>query len=177
MSEAYKKVQKGRPHWDKTIYIWSAVALVIFVMILVPVITMVSHQYRYHQFLQNLASSCIESRKDHAIFFVDGKKGTITDEQLNKLLMLLTDGGAGRSERKLPKDDSFRIEFPDGAMLELWKTGTKDSYTKETIPSLFVSYVGPNGKRFSYVTHIISVSYLNGILPEAANDWIARNSE
>ena len=178
MSNMYEKVQKNRrPRWNRTVYIWGAVALVITVAVLTPIIYLASHQYRFHRFLQDISKSSVLIKDETVKCYVGGKTGTMTNEDLSGLLMLLSDGGCGRSETKLPPERPVRIEFPNGASLELWKARTKDAYTKEIIPSLFVSYVDQNGNRFSYITHKLSVSYLTSVLPDEAREWIARNSE
>lgn len=176
MTDAYQKIKKGRPKWDKTIYIWGAVSIVIAVAILVPSYLAWSHSYRFHGFLQNLAVSCDMADGENAVCYVDGKSAPITHEKLGKLMELLTDGGCGKKENRLPKADSCRIVFPNGSVLELWRGEVKDSYTKEMIPSLYVSYTDAGGSRYSYLTHVISVKDLRGILPNAADDWITRNS-
>ena len=178
MSDVYEKIQKGRkPKWDRTIYYWSAVAIVIVVALSIPIISMASHQYRFHVFLKDISSSSLLAKTKSVTCTVDGISGTMTDGDLSKLLMLLTDGGCGKPEKILPERDSFRIDFPDGAVLELWRGQIKDAYTKEMIPSLIVSYVGKGGDRYSYLTHKISVKDLRGILPDVAKDWITRNSD
>ena len=177
MSNVYERVQKNRrPRWDRTVYIWGAVALVITVAILTPIIYMASHQYRFHRFLQDISQSGVVAENETVKCCVDGKTGAMTSEDLSSLLVLLSDGGCGRSVKKAPTGDTVRLEFPNGALLELGKARTKDAYTKENIPSLFVSYVDQSGSSFSYITHKLSVSYLASVLPEEAKDWVARNS-
>ena len=176
MSNAYEKIRKGRPRRDKTLYIWGAVAVAVFAAILIPSYLAWSHQYRFHGFLQNLAISSSMAEGEYAVCYVDGDSAPITSEQLDKLLELLTDGGCGKKESRPSKNDTCRIVFPNGSVLELWRGEVKDSYTKEMIPSLHVSYSDAGGDRYSYLTHVISVKDLKGILPHAADEWIERNT-
>ena len=175
MTDAYHKIKKGRPKWDKTIYIWGAVSIAIVAAILIPICLAWSHMYRFHGFLQNLAVSCDMEDGEYAVCYVDGKNSPITHEKLGKLMELLTDGGCGKKENRLPKSDACRIDFPNGSVLELWRGEVKDPDTKEIIPSLYVCYTDAGGDRYSYLTHVISVKDLRGILPSAADDWIRRN--
>lgn len=178
MSDVYDKVQKGRrPKWDRTIWYWSAVSAVIVIALAVPIVTMARHQYRFHVFLQDMSASSLYARVDTVSCTVDGKTDAMTTEQLSDLLVLLTDGGCGKQERRLPAYDSVRINFPDGATLELWRGKIKDAYTKEMLPALIVSFVNKDGERYSYLTYKIAVKDLRGILPDAAREWIIGNSE
>lgn len=178
MSDLYGKIQKNqRPRWDRTVYFWGAVALLITIAVLTPIIYMAGHQYRFHRFLQDISKSSVLIKDATVKCYVDGKTATLKKEDLSCLLMSLSEGGCGRSETKNPTGDMVRIEFPNGAVLELGSARTKDAYTKDNIPSLFVSYVDQNGDRFSYITHKLSVSDLSSALPDEAKDWIVRYSE
>ncbi len=176
--DMYEKVRKDRrPKWDRTIWYWSAVAAVMVVALAIPIVSMARHQYRFHGFLQDVSSSSLHARIGAVTCSVDGKTDTVTTEELSKLLVLLTDGGCGKREKQLPSYDSFRIDFPDGAVLELWRGEIKDAYTKEMLPALIVAFDNKEGERYSYLTYKISVKNLQGILPDVAREWIARNSE
>ena len=150
-------------------------AVVLLAVLILPVAVHGGHIYRYHNFMGDISESCIASKwGTAAVCTVDGKSEEMTQEKLSQLLMYLMDGGSGGARYRLPKEEPLRIAFADGAVLELWGAQMKDSYTREPIPSLFVSYVNAEGKRFSYITNQISTSTLLGTLPTIALDWIER---
>ena len=52
--------------------------------------------------------------------------------------------------RDVPKEDSLRLDYGDGAVLELWPYHLPDSSDRSE--GIFVRFVNPEGKTYTYYT-------------------------
>lgn len=80
---------------------------------------------------------------------VDGQSLRITQENGYALYGKLFNMGAVFS-RDVPKEDSLRLDYGDGAVLELWPYHLPDSSDRSE--GIFVRFVNPEGKTYTYYT-------------------------
>ena len=172
MYENMNPPRMKKHEWGLTVII--LVPVVLIVLIFLPTVLFAGHINRFHDFMQDISRSSIASREKPAVCTVDGKSEPMTKEELSKLILHLLDGESGARRSKLPEEEPLTVTFSDGAVLQLWGAEMKDSAGGKPIPSVFVSYVGTGGKRFSYITHKISTVALMDSLPEIASDWVQR---
>lgn len=172
MYENMNPPRTKKHEWGLTVII--LVPVVLIVLIFLPTVLFAGHINRFHDFMQDISRSSIASREKPAVCTVDGKSEPMTKEDLSRLILHLLDGESGARRSKLPEEEPLTIMFSDGAVLRLWGAEMKDAAGGKPIPSVFVSYVGTGGKRFSYITHKISTMALMDSLPEIASDWAQR---
>lgn len=80
---------------------------------------------------------------------VDGQDLRITQENGYALYGKLFNMNATFS-RDVPKEDSLRLDYGDGAVLELWPYHLPDSSDRSE--GIFVRFVNPEGKTYTYYT-------------------------
>ena len=172
MYENMNPPRTKKHEWGLTFIILVPVVLII--LIFLPTVLFAGHINRFHDFMQDISRSSIASREEPAVCTVDGKSEPMTKEELSQLILHLLDGESGARRSRLPEEEPLTVAFSDGAVLQLWGTVMEDAAGGKPTPSVFVSYVGPRGKRFSYITHKISTAALADSLPGIASDWVQR---
>lgn len=80
---------------------------------------------------------------------VDGQSLRITQENGYALYGKLFNMNATFS-RDVPKEDSLRLDYGDGAVLELWPYHLPDGSDRSE--GIFVRFVNPEGKTYTYYT-------------------------
>ena len=80
---------------------------------------------------------------------VDGQDLRITQENGYALYGKLFNMNATFS-RDVPKEDSLRLDYGDGAVLELWPYHLPDGSDRSE--GIFVRFVNPEGKTYTYYT-------------------------
>lgn len=80
---------------------------------------------------------------------MDGQDLRITQENGYALYRKLFNMNATFS-RDVPKEDSLRLDYGDGAVLELWPYHLPDGSDRSE--GIFVRFVNPEGKTYTYYT-------------------------
>lgn len=80
---------------------------------------------------------------------MDGQDLRITQENGYALYRKLFNMNTTFS-RDVPKEDSLRLDYGDGAVLELWPYHLPDSSDRSE--GIFVRFVNPEGKTYTYYT-------------------------
>ena len=147
----------------------------VILSIIIPVIIGGRAQYVYHTMYREMAQSAVYSRNHaSAWLYVGEEKYFYTAARTSDLFAFLADGGAGKpkSERELPDRDFVLLDFGDGATLQLWYDKVKGDYGGVPVDGLFISYVSPVGKRYSYTTSHLYVKELIPYVSPEAQTWL-----
>ncbi len=172
MYENIKKNTANRK--DVSIWVGLIIAIVLLLAVIIPVIIGARAQHLYHTMFKEMAHSSVYSRNHaSAWLYVDGEKYFYRADRTSGLFTFLADGGPGtpQKEKDLPDTECVMVDFGDGATLQIWYAKVKGNYGG-IVDGLFLSYVNPEGKRFSYTTPMLYVSELIPYLSPEADEWL-----
>lgn len=164
------KERKGR---DLPLWIGLAASAAVILSVIIPVVIGAYAQHNYHMMFQEMARSSVYSRNHaSAWLYVDGERYFYRADRTSGLFTLLAEGGSGKPQKELPDSDCVLIDFGDGATLQIWYAKVKGDYGGPAIDGLFLSYVNPEGRRYSYTTSWVYVKELIPYLSPEAEDWL-----
>lgn len=172
----YEHVRKNAAQKrDVMIWVGLAAAIILFLSVIIPVIIGARAQHLYHTMFQEMAHSSVYSRNHaSAWLYVGDEKYFYRADRTSALFTFLADGGAGKpqKEENLPDRDYVLVDFGDGATLQIWYAKVKGNYGGPLQDGLFLSYVNPEGKRYSYTTSALYVSELLPYVSPEADEWL-----
>jgi hypothetical protein len=175
MYENIKKDAANRK--DVSIWVGLIFAIAVMLAVIIPVIIGARAQHVYHTMFREMAHSAVYSRNHaSAWLYVGDEKYFYPAERTSELFTFLADGGSGKPqrERDLPNTEYVLLDYGDGATLQIWYAKVKGNYGGPLQDGLLLSYVNPEGKRYSYTTNALYVSELEPYLWPEAEGWLER---
>ena len=164
------KERKGR---DLPLWVGLAVSVALLLSVIIPVIIGARAQNLYHTVMREMSQSVFYSRNHASAWIYVGEERQFQRADVTSgLLVMIADAGAGKPQKELPDTESVRIEFGDGASLQIWYAKVKGNYGGQPEDGLFLSYVNPEGERWSYTTHYLDAKTLIPYMPDIADEWL-----
>ena len=157
------------------IALWTslAIAAALLLSVIIPVIVGARAQNLYHTVMREMSQSVFYSRNHASAWVYVGEEREFQRADVTSgLLAMIADAGAGKPQKELPDAEDVRVEFGDGATLQIWYAKVKGNYGGQPEDGLFLSYVNPEGKRWSYTTHYLDAKTLIPYMPTIADEWL-----
>ena len=157
------------------IALWTslAIAAALLLSVIIPVVVGARAQNLYHTVMREMSQSVFYSRNHASAWIYVGEERQFQRADVTSgLLAMIADAGAGKPQKELPDTESVRIEFGDGASLQIWYAKVKGNYGGQPEDGLFLSYVNPEGERWSYTTHYLDAKTLIPYMPDIADEWL-----
>lgn len=156
----YDAVRTPRPRKrDPRLLACIAIALTLVLLAFFPILWAAHLQRQYRHFISGLGESVLYAKAQGSLYVrqngrqfrarVDGQDLRITQENGYALYGKLFNMNATFS-RDVPKEDSLRLDYGDGAVLELWPYHLPDGSDRSE--GIFVRFVNPEGKIYTYYT-------------------------
>ena len=156
----YEKVRPARVRkCDWHLFLAIAACTLILVITALPIVFAGNYQHQYRMFQESLANSTIYSRHNNSLTMeLDGEVISLdADGGYHTLLLSLVTAGAGRVGKPPAEPAEVKINFGNGASLELWGVELTDYVDPNSGYGLFLRYTYPDGKTYAYDTHMLTI--------------------
>ena len=147
----YENVRKAKPKSNRTLWIMiGAVALVMAVVLLI-LLWPFEYMDRFQEFVSDLSNSTVASYGSPAGLWAQTEEGRvrIIGDNIHLVYFILANAGAGQLCSVPDTEPEAVLEYADGARMELWNVKLENPDNNRKV-GLCVSYVNPEGERYTY---------------------------
>ena len=153
MYDAVKKKQTARGNLP--LYLW----LIPVVLVTATVIGLFAWAWKYKtdysSFVADFSSSTYHAYQQNSLLIEkDGKTYSILRENIYTVYAGITARGSGRVGKPPQEAPDAVLTYGNGASLSLWMM------EPETGSGLFISFINPEGERYSYDSDVLSLQVL-----------------
>lgn len=158
----YEKIRyTNRIKGNGPLYIWVLVCLLVFALVFGVIGWAVMNTLNFRAFVSDFSNSTTYAYRNHCLTAVTGEgEYPVTEDNLYVIYTRITNAGAGRVSDPPSQPPEAVLHYGDGSYMELWTVELVNPSNSRKY-GLFISYVNPDGERYSYDTDQLEL----GVLP------------
>ena len=165
----YERVQRpDKPKRDRKLPIAIAIAVLLLMATMIPILYSAHYQRQYRLFQTSLADSTGYAIQHRSLTMERGGETVSLDPDKghNTFLIALGLTGAGRTGKAPARNPDVTLTYGNGASLELWGVELEGYVDTTAKYGLFLRYTYPGGKTYAYDTAGLdiekAIALLNG---------------
>lgn len=158
---------KKKTDWGLGIAI--AVAIILMVVCISPVLMSMRYQVLYREFISAFSNSTVYAyRNGGARCEMDGQEICVNGDNAYVFYNMILNAGPGRIGKAPEEEPAVRLDFGDGSKMECWAV-EREIRGEEPEKRLFVRHTDPEGKTYGYDTANITLEEARRPLQRVVN--------
>ena len=149
----YEQVRRKEPK-ARNRKLWLALAVWAVVVVILTTLVVFGFRYRsnFREFLGDLSDSTEYALENNSLFLtVDGDSFLVIRKNVKKFYNAVAIAGSGRPAAPLKREADIKLDYGNGAVLELWETKVKNARNNRGM-GMVVQFTDTDGNAYCYDT-------------------------
>ena len=149
----YEQIRRVQPKANNK-RLWLALAACGAVLLAIMALVIFGFRYKanFRDFLSELSNSTNYALENNSLYLtVDGDTFLVIRKNIKKFYNAIAIAGSGRPASGLEREADIKLDFGNGAVLELWETQVKNARNNRGI-GMIVRFTNAEGNVYCYDT-------------------------